>query len=110
MKITILLKNGPGTAEAERALQTASDMLSKGHSVQLYLLQDAVNFCRPNQKHTSFMEMNRLIDEKLGVNVLIQDAELRGLDLKSVKRTISNGDYESLIDLVESSDRVIGML
>ena len=44
MKIAVLLKSGPFTAEAHRALQVAADMLSQGHSVHLYLLQDAVNF------------------------------------------------------------------
>ncbi len=44
------------------------------------------------------------------MNVLIQDAALRGIDVKSVNHSISDGDYESLIDLMESSDRVIGML
>ena len=110
MKITVLLKSGPFTAEANRALQVAADMLSQGHSVHLYLLQDAVNFCRLDLKYTSSIDLNRLIDEKLRVNVLIQDAELRGIDVKSAKQTISDGDYESLIDLIESSDRVIGML
>jgi sulfur relay (sulfurtransferase) complex TusBCD TusD component (DsrE family) len=38
MKIAILLKSGPGTDAAARALQTAADMLAQGHSVSLYLL------------------------------------------------------------------------
>ena len=110
MKIAVLLKSGPTTTEAHRAFQVAADMLTQGHSVHLYLLQDAVNLCRPNLVYSSSVDLSRLIDEKLRVSVLIQDAELRGIDLKSVKQAISAGDYESLMDLMESSDRVIGML
>ena len=44
------------------------------------------------------------------VSFLIQDAELRGIDVKSVKQGISAGNYEILMDLVESSDHVIGLL
>ncbi|MFO7752887.1 MAG: DsrE family protein [Desulfobacteraceae bacterium] len=110
MKITVLLKSGPFTAEADRALRSASDMLAMGHSVHLYLLQDAVNFCRADIKDSSSQDMGGLIDEKLKVYVLIQDAGLRGIDVDSVSLPVSGGDYESIVELVESSDRVIGLL
>lgn len=45
MKIAILLKNGPCTDEAGRALQTADDMLAQGNAVSLYLLHEAVRAC-----------------------------------------------------------------
>lgn len=110
MKIAVLLKSGPSSSEAHRALQVTADMLSQGHFVNLYLLQDAVHFCRPDLKNASSMELNRLVDEKLRVSFLIQDAELRGIDVKSVKQEVSGGNFESLMDLMESSDHVIGLL
>jgi len=110
MKIAILLKSAPPSIEACRALELTADMLSQGHSVNLYLLQDAVRFCRPDLKNASSKEFNRLADEKLNVSYLIQDAELRGIDIKSVKPEMSGGDFEKLMDLMESSERVIGLL
>ena len=110
MKIAILLKSGPSSAEANRVLQIAAGMLSQGHFVHLYLLQDAVHFCQPNLKNASSIKLSRLVDEKLRVSFLIQDAELRGMDVKTVKEEFSGGDFESLMDLLEASDRVIGLL
>ena len=110
MKIVVLLKSAPSSVKAHRALQVTADMLSQGHSMNLYLLQDAVRFCQPDLKNALSNEFNRLVDEKLKVSFLVQDAELRGIDVKSVKQEISGGDFESLMDLMESSDRVIGLL
>jgi hypothetical protein len=36
MKIAMLLRSGPATEKAARALQTAEDMLSQGHAVSLF--------------------------------------------------------------------------
>ena len=47
MKIVILLKSGPCTDEANRALETAEGLLAQGHIGRLYLLQEAVRFCLP---------------------------------------------------------------
>ena len=69
VKIVILVKSGPCTDEADRALQTAADMLAQGHSVSLYLLQEAVRFCGPHTKCSNSMELRELIEknlEKLG--------------------------------------------
>ena len=110
MKIAVLLKSGPSSVKAHRALQVTADMLSQGHSVNLCLLQDAVHFCRPYLKNASSIELNRLVDEKLKVSFLVQDAELRGIDVKSAKQNLSGGNFESLMDLLEASDRVIGLL
>jgi sulfur relay protein TusB/DsrH len=110
MKVSILLKSGPGTAEAERTLTTASDMLSQGHSVNLFLLQDAVYFCRPGLQVPAASHLQALMDRSLAVQALKPDCSLRGIEPKSGSTTISTGDYSSLIDLLESSDRVIGIL
>lgn len=110
MKIAVLLKGGPSSVEANRALQLTSDMLSQGHAVNLYLLQDAVHFCQPDLKDAASVELNRLVDDKLTVSFLTRDAALRGIEVKSVKHKFSEGNFETLVDLVESSDRVIGLL
>jgi sulfur transfer complex TusBCD TusB component (DsrH family) len=104
MKIAILLKSGPGTPEAARVLQTAGDMLAQSHTVNLYLLQDAVRLC------SGSTGLQPLIAKNLSVHVLAHDAELRGITLPSAGQAISGGSYESLIDLLESCDQVVGIL
>jgi len=110
VKIVILVKSGPCTDEADRALQTAADMLAQGHSVSLYLLQEAVRFCGPHTKCSNSMELRELIEKNLEVRILISDAKLRGIDEPSTEHQILLGSYESLIDLMESCDQVIGIL
>ena len=110
MKITILLKSGPDSDEAGRALQTAADMLDQGHSVVLYLLQEAVRFCRPSAECSNTATLHRLIAKDLAVMALTGDAELRGLEVEAAGLTVTNGTYESLVDLMTSSDRIVGVL
>ncbi len=108
MKITVLLKSGPSTTESKRAFQVVAGMLHQGHSVHLFMLQDAVHFCRSAQR--SWTDLEELINEKLSVHVLVQDAELRGIALGAIHQEILRGEYEALVDLMESSDRVIGLV
>jgi len=110
MDITILLKSAPCSDEAGRALLIAEDMLSQGHSVNLYLLQEAVRLCGLGTKCSHFEDLKKLIQKDLKVHVLTKDAELRGLNLASMADGISEGSYESLVDLMESCDQVIGIL
>jgi sulfur relay (sulfurtransferase) complex TusBCD TusD component (DsrE family) len=110
MKIAILLKSGPATAEAERTLTMASDMLSQGHSVTLCLLQEAVRLCRAGMQFPKSTNLQDLMKRNLAVQTVKQDCSLRGIDPLSENNPIIAGDYSSLIDLVESSDRVIGIL
>jgi sulfur transfer complex TusBCD TusB component (DsrH family) len=110
MKITILLKSGPASVEAQRVIQVAADMMSQGDAVHLYLLQDAVHLSRAALKTDVSTALDRLIDQGLDVSFLSQDAELRGLDVSGVPDKISGGTYDTLVDLMTSSDRVIGLL
>lgn len=110
MKIAILLKSGPSSDEAGRALQTAADMLDQGHSVVLYLLQEAVRFCRPRAECSNTAKLQRLIAKDLAVRVLTGDAELRGVEVEAAGLSVTNGSYESLVDLMTSCDRVVGVL
>jgi len=110
MKIAILLKSGPCTDEADRALQTAADMLSQGHTVNLFLLQEAVRFCRPDGKCSNSIRLQDLIDKNFAVHVLTRDAELRGIKTPAAGVDFLGGSYESVIDLMEFCDRVVGIL
>ncbi len=110
MKILILLKSGPSSVEAQRALQVTTDMMSQGDTVHLYLLQDAVHLGRPDIKTGLTGTLDRLVDKGLQASYLTRDAELRGLDMSVVPEKISGGTYETLVDFMTSSDRVIGML
>lgn len=110
MKIIILLKNGPNTDEAGRALQTAKDMLEQGHDVRLYLLQEAVRFCRPRADCSNSTKLQDLIDKHLEVSVLAGDAGLRGIDVSNGFLSPLEGSYEDLVDLMTSCGRVVGIL
>jgi sulfur relay (sulfurtransferase) complex TusBCD TusD component (DsrE family) len=109
MKVIVLLKSGPGTDEAERALQTAADLLSQGHTVNLFLLQEAARFCQPDGKCSNSMMLQDLLDTNLAVHVLTRDAELRGTEVRAAGSAIFDGSYESLIDLMESCEQVVGI-
>lgn len=110
MKIVILLKSGPSSIEAQRALQVTTDMMSRADTVHLCLLQDAVHLSRPDLKTDLTRTLDQLVDKGLQLSCLTRDAELRGLDVSAVPDKISGGTYETLVDLMTSSDRVIGML
>ena len=110
MKILILLKNGLCTDEAGRALQTADDMLTQDHTVSLFLLQEAVRFCQPRTDCADTARLQKLISKNLQVNVLTADAELRGIDVAAADPAVKNGSYDALVDLITSSDRVVGIL
>ena len=110
MKIAILLKSGPCTDEAGRALQTAGDMLAQGHAVSLYLLQEAARFCQSRGKCPNSTSLQDLIDHNLEVRMLTRDAQLRGVEAAAEGPAISDGSYESLVDLMASCDRVVGIL
>jgi sulfur relay (sulfurtransferase) complex TusBCD TusD component (DsrE family) len=109
MKIAVLLKSGPGTDNAERALQTASDMLAQGHTVSLFLMQEGVRFCCPDPRLSEVMNIQKLIGENIDVHVLTQDAQLRGIDLTWGDWGFLDGSYDSLISLLETCDRVVGI-
>lgn len=110
MNIAILLKSGPCTDAAGRALQSAGDMLAQGHSVTLYLLQEAVRFCRPRTECANTAKLSDLVEKDLTVNVLTPDAELRGIAAVTAGPAISEGSYEALVELMTSCDRVVGIL
>jgi sulfur relay (sulfurtransferase) complex TusBCD TusD component (DsrE family) len=110
MKIAMLLKSGACSDHAARALQTAEDMLAQGHAVGLYLLQEAVRFCQPRAACSATAKFQELIAKNLDVNVLARDAELRGIKVSAAGPAIAEGSYDSLVDLMTSCDRIVGIL
>jgi sulfur relay protein TusB/DsrH len=110
VKIAILLKSEPCSPEADRALQAAAAMLSQGHIVSLLLVQEAVRFCHPGMTCSNSMGLQELTQKNLEVHVLTSDAKLRGIGESYASELILEGSYESLVDLMESCDRVVGIL
>jgi len=110
MKLLILLKSGPDSAEAERTLTIASDMLSQGHAVTLCLVQNAVHLCRVELQSPVVSRLRTLIDKHLVVQALLSDCSLRGITPPSDTSRIATGDYSSIVNLIESADRTIGVL
>lgn len=110
MKIAILLKSGPSTDKAGRALKTAGDMLSQGHDVRLVLLQEAVRFCQPRPGLAHSANFQELMANHLKVSVMAGDAGLRGIDFSAAGSAPAECSYDTLVDLMTSSDRVIGIL
>jgi sulfur relay (sulfurtransferase) complex TusBCD TusD component (DsrE family) len=110
MQIAILLKSGPCSDEAGRALQTAEDLLAQGHAVNLCLLQEAVRLCRPRAGCANTAMLQDLVAKNLAVNMLARDAELRGIDVDTAEPAFAQGSYESLVELMTSCDRVVGIL
>lgn len=49
------------------------------------------------------------MEKGLEVQVLGRDAELRGIETSSDRNPILRGSFDSLIDLMESCDRVLGL-
>lgn len=74
------------------------------------MLQDAVHLCRPGLEGPAGVRLRALMEKTLAVYVMTQDAALRGFEAMIPGQMISQADYDSLIDLMESSDRVVGML
>lgn len=110
MKVAILLKSSPSSVKAERALTVTANMMSQGHTVNLYLFQEAVRLAGPGIENTASGELKRLVGQGLNAGVLTQDATVRGMDVKSFIPEIQGGTYETLVELMESCDRVIGLL
>lgn len=92
----VIIKNAPDTPEGKRGVRLARDM-----SADLVLLQNGVYFLQEECL------------EDLGfygtAHVLEDDRRLRGLQVNAEMRNIKDISYDSLIDLMTGSDKVIGM-
>ena len=66
-------------------------MIAQGHTVSLFLLQEAVRFCRTSMKRSDSMDLRRLIENNLEVQVLTQDANMRGIEVSTSGQPILGG-------------------
>ncbi|TAN45171.1 MAG: hypothetical protein EPN22_04020 [Nitrospirae bacterium] len=90
----ILIKNGPDTPEGKRGLQLALDMCA-----DICLLQNAVYFA----------QKERLEGVCGKVYVLEEDKRLRGLNADEMEKDILPLDYDGLVDIMDSADKVAGI-
>ena len=92
----VIIKNAPDTPEGKRGVKLARDM-----SADLVLLQNGVYF----------LQEECLEDRGFygTAHVLEDDRRLRGLRVNAEMRNIKDISYDSLIDLMTGSDKVIGM-
>jgi sulfur relay protein TusB/DsrH len=90
----VIVKSGPETPEGRRAVKLSRDM-----AADLVLLQNGVYFaCK-----------DRLEGFCGTAYALEDDCRIRGLS-EDLERDISVIDYERLIDLMTTEEKVLGML
>lgn len=61
-------------------------------------------------KRSKSIGLKELMDKKLEVHVLAHDAQMRGIDAPAHEQAVVQGSYDSLISLLDSCDRVVGIL
>lgn len=92
----VIIRNAPDTPEGKRGVKLARDMSS-----DIVLLQNGVYFSQEQKL------------EELGfyrtAYVLEDDRRLRGLKANDANKNIKGVNYDSLVDLMAESDKVIGM-
>ncbi len=93
----VIIKSAPDTPEGKKGVRLACDM-----HADIVLLQNGIYFIKKDQL------------EDLGfvrtAYVLEDDRRLRGLtDDDAYRKNIKNIDYDGLVDLMDGSDKVIGM-
>lgn len=91
----MIVKNGIDTPEGKRGVQ-----LSRELAADLVLIQDGVYFA-----------CNGWLDDYNGnVYVLEEDLGLRGLINVGIGTDIRKIDYDTFVDLMITSDKVVGVL
>lgn len=86
----VVIKSGPGSAEAQRGLK-----LAKETSADIVLIQDGV-----------YLEKQGAVDFPGTVYVLDDDVRLRGAGAVGSAKTIG---YDELVDLMSGANKVVGM-
>ena len=92
----VIVRNAPDTPEGKRGVKLARTM-----AADLVLVQNGVYFLQEDHL------------EDLGfcgtAYVLEDDRRLRGLKIDAEKKNMQDINYDSLIDLMSESDKVVGM-
>jgi sulfur relay protein TusB/DsrH len=90
----VIVKNAPDTTDGRRGIQVAMDI-----AADLVLLQNGVYFAR-TERPEGFRGAAYVLDD---------DARLRGLREREMRKDIMRLDYGGLIDLMAKADKVVGM-
>lgn len=92
--MTVIVKSSPDTPEGKRGWQTAIDL-----SADIVLLQNGV--CAILSEYASIPDIQ--------VYAIEEDCLMRGIPAHSAGR-ITMIDYAELVDIMQKSDHVIGMM
>ena len=90
----VIVKSAPDTADGERGIKLARDM-----AADVVLIQNGIYFA----------QRERLEGFCGTAYVLGDDVRLRGLKDDEIERDIKKMDYESVVDLMDGEDKVVGM-
>ena len=90
------MRNAPDTIEGKRGVKLARTM-----AADLVLLQNGVYFLQ--EDHLEDLGFCRT------AYVLEDDRRLRGLNIDAEKKNMKDINYESLVDLMSESGKVVGM-
>lgn len=90
----VIVKSAPDTPDGQRGLKLARDM-----AADLLLLQSSVYFA----------QRQRLEDFPGRVYVLEEDLRLRGLSDSQIGKGIKIIDYDTAVDLMAESEKIVGM-
>jgi len=90
------VRNAPDTIEGKRGVKLARTM-----AADLVLLQNGVYFLQ--EDHLEDLGFCRT------AYVLEDDRRLRGLNIDAEKKNMKDINYESLVDLMSESGKVVGM-
>lgn len=105
----IVVRSGPGTSEAERALSLALAMRERPATVTLALIQDAVLLAAAAGALPAQQRLREAIGAGLRCVYLADDFALRGFGPDQALEGCVPVDYDGLVDLlVADGSRVAG--
>jgi sulfur relay protein TusB/DsrH len=116
--ILLLLNSVPSNPNAARAFQTALTLRAQGHSVSMFLLQDAVLAGLKAEGYDSAQSngdgagssTGQALNAGVSMFALGEDLALRGFDPSKLLDGVRVADYAQLVDLFDQHTRVIGAL
>lgn len=90
----VIVKNAPDTMDGKRGIKLARDM-----AADVVFLQNGVYFVQ-KERLEGFCGTAYVLDD---------DLRLRGLKGEEIEKDIRRLDYDGLVDLMASEDKVVGM-
>jgi sulfur relay (sulfurtransferase) complex TusBCD TusD component (DsrE family) len=105
----VVLRSGPRTSEADRALRFAESLLEQGGQLSLALLEDAVLIALKDGELPSQQRLRSLLQAGAGCVYLAEDLTMRGFASDQVAQGSAPASYERLVDvLLADGSRVVG--